>query len=191
LSASQALFQAIFANEEASKDDNDGEDKDSPRLVDCKVDDDNNNLNGFLSMVGSLDCELIGAHFSFLFCKIQSSFLVSLLSHVFGCPVYVLDASLQDGKKIPKWNHWACLGLFLGFTDLHSSLMPLVLNIDTGHISPQFHVIFDNKFKTVTSLAIGEPLDKNGLVSFGWSVNASLMSIMMSMTNQSFNHCQT
>jgi hypothetical protein len=38
--------------------------------------------------------------------------------------------------------------------------VPLVLNIDTGHISPQFHVIFDNKFGTVTSLAIGEPLDK-------------------------------
>ncbi len=23
-------------------------------------------------------------------------------AHVFGCPVYVLDAALQDGKKIPK-----------------------------------------------------------------------------------------
>jgi hypothetical protein len=72
----------------------------------------------------------------------------------------VLDASLQDGKKIPKWNPWACLDLFLVFSDLHSSLMPLVLNVDMGHISPQFHVIFDNKFKTVTSLAIGESLDK-------------------------------
>jgi hypothetical protein len=78
----------------------------------------------------------------------------------FGCPVYVLDVSLQDGKKIPKWNPWACLGLFLGFSDLHSSLVPLVLNVDTGHISPQFHVIFDNKFKTVTSLAFDELLDK-------------------------------
>ena len=29
-------------------------------------------------------------------------------AHVFGCPVYVLDARLQDGKKIPK-------GMFLGF----------------------------------------------------------------------------
>jgi hypothetical protein len=45
-------------------------------------------------------------------------------AHVFGCPVYVLDALLQDGKKIPKWNPLACLGLFLGFSDLHSSLMP-------------------------------------------------------------------
>jgi hypothetical protein len=73
--------------------------------------------------------------------------------------VYVLDVLLQDGKKIPKWNPWACLGLFLGFSDLYSSLVPLALNVNAGHISPQFHVIFDNKFKTVTSLAIGEPLD--------------------------------
>jgi hypothetical protein len=80
--------------------------------------------------------------------------------HVFRCPVYVLDASLQHGKKIPKWNPWARLGYFLGFSDLHSSLVPLVLNVDTGHISLQFHVIFDNKFETVTSLAFGEPLDK-------------------------------
>ena len=35
-------------------------------------------------------------------------------AHVFGCPVYVLDAALQDGKKIPKWNLRARLGLFLG-----------------------------------------------------------------------------
>jgi len=25
-------------------------------------------------------------------------------AHVWGCPVYVLEASLQDGKKLPKWN---------------------------------------------------------------------------------------
>ncbi len=32
-------------------------------------------------------------------------------AHVFGCPVYVLDALLQDGKKIPKWSPHAHLGL--------------------------------------------------------------------------------
>ncbi len=41
-------------------------------------------------------------------------------AHVFGCPVYVLDAALQDGKKIPKWSPHARLGLFLGFSDVHS-----------------------------------------------------------------------
>jgi hypothetical protein len=80
--------------------------------------------------------------------------------HVFGCPVYVLDASLQDGKKIPKWNPCACLGLFLGFSDLHSSQVPLVLNVTTGYIYPQFHVIFDDKFETVNSLPADQPLDK-------------------------------
>ena len=24
--------------------------------------------------------------------------------HVWGCPVFVLDPKLQDGKKVPKWN---------------------------------------------------------------------------------------
>ena len=79
-------------------------------------------------------------------------------THVFGCPVYVLDAALQDGKKIPKWNPRARLGLFLGFSDSHSSQVPLVLNTKTGKISPQFHVIFDDKFATVHSLPPDQPL---------------------------------
>jgi hypothetical protein len=74
-------------------------------------------------------------------------------SHVFGCPVYVLDATLQDGHKLPKWAPWAHLGVFLGFSTLHSSQVPLVMNVDTGKISPQFHVIFDDKFETVLSMA--------------------------------------
>ncbi len=54
LSAFQAWFQALFAHEEASNKDNDEEDKDSPRSDDFDVNYDNNNLHGFLSMVGSL-----------------------------------------------------------------------------------------------------------------------------------------
>jgi hypothetical protein len=34
-------------------------------------------------------------------------------AHVFGCPVYVLDAALQDGKKIPKWSPVLALVFFL------------------------------------------------------------------------------
>ncbi len=29
-----------------------------------------------------------------------------LRTHVWGCPVYVLNPMLQDGQKIPKWNCW-------------------------------------------------------------------------------------
>jgi hypothetical protein len=73
-------------------------------------------------------------------------------AHVFGCPVYVLEADLQDGQRIPKWNSRARVGVFVGFSNEHSSLVPLVLNPKTGHISPQYHVIFDDKFETVPSL---------------------------------------
>jgi hypothetical protein len=61
LSAFQALFQALFANEEASNDDNEEEDKDSPRLNNCNVIDDDNNLHGFLCMVGSLKDEAVSS----------------------------------------------------------------------------------------------------------------------------------
>ncbi len=80
-------------------------------------------------------------------------------SHVFGCLVYVLDATLQDGHKLPKWAPRAHLGVFLGFSTLHSSQVPLVMNVDTGKISPQFHVIFDDKFETVLSMALGDSID--------------------------------
>ena len=46
-----------------------------------------------------------------------------LRTHVWGCPVFVLDPKLQDGKKIPKWNRRSRLGQFLGFSDEHSSLV--------------------------------------------------------------------
>jgi hypothetical protein len=73
-------------------------------------------------------------------------------AHVFGCPVYVLDPHLQNGQRIPKWNARARQGMFVGFSTEHSSLVPLVLNLSTGNISPQYHVIFDDKFLTVPSL---------------------------------------
>jgi hypothetical protein len=46
-----------------------------------------------------------------------------LRTHVWGCPVFVLDPKLQDGKKIPKWNRHSRLGHFLGFSNEHSSLV--------------------------------------------------------------------
>ncbi len=76
-----------------------------------------------------------------------------------GGPVYVLNAAIQDGKKIPKWAPRACLGLFLGFLDLHSSQVPLVLNVETKKISSQYPVIFDDDFHTVNSLPNDQPID--------------------------------
>jgi len=81
-------------------------------------------------------------------------------AHVLGCPVYVLDAALQDKKKIPKWNPRAQLGLFLGFSERHSSQVPLVLSVTTGKILPQYRVIFDDKFETVHSLSKDESVEQ-------------------------------
>ena len=80
-------------------------------------------------------------------------------AHVFGCPVYVLDPTLQDGHKIPKCDPCSRLGIFVGFSSEHSSLVPLVLNTTTGKISPQFHVVFDDNFNTVPSLVPTQQAD--------------------------------
>jgi hypothetical protein len=74
--------------------------------------------------------------------------------HVWGCPVYVLDPTLQQGKKLPRWQPRSRRGVFLGYSPHHSSDVPLVLNLQTGSISPQFHVVFDDTFSTVSSLAV-------------------------------------
>ena len=73
--------------------------------------------------------------------------------HVWGCPVYVLDPTLQQGKKLPRWEPRARRGIFVGYSSVHSSDVPLVLNLHTGHISPQYYVVFDDSFSTVPSLS--------------------------------------
>jgi hypothetical protein len=71
-------------------------------------------------------------------------------AHAFGCPVYILDPKLQDGKSI--WNSKARQGIFVGFSPDHSTNVPLVLNPSTQHVSPQYHVIFDDEFSTIPAL---------------------------------------
>jgi hypothetical protein len=67
----------------------------------------------------------------------------------FGCPVFVLDNKMQSGKKLPKWEVRSRMGIYLGMSMQHARSVALVLNLKTGHVSPQFHVTFDPKFETV------------------------------------------
>ena len=78
-------------------------------------------------------------------------------SRVWGCPGYVLSPTLQDGKKIPKWAPRARRGQFLGFSKNHSSMIGILRNIQTGSITPQFHVVYDEHFTTVHSLEEDNP----------------------------------
>ena len=67
----------------------------------------------------------------------------------FGCPVFVLDNKMQSGQKLPKWEVRSRMGVYLGMSMQHARTVALVLNLKTGHVSPQFHVTFDPKFETV------------------------------------------
>jgi hypothetical protein len=77
-------------------------------------------------------------------------------AHVWGCPVFILDPCLQDGKKIPKWNHHARLAQFVGFSPKHSTLVANARHLQTNHVNPQFHLIHDDNFETILN---DTPLD--------------------------------
>ncbi|CAJ1961247.1 unnamed protein product [Cylindrotheca closterium] len=79
--------------------------------------------------------------------------------HVWGSPVYVLDPRLQDGKKIPKWDVRARRGMYVGVSPTHSSLVSRVLNLQTGYVSPQYHVVIDDLFTTVPNADQGGLFD--------------------------------
>jgi hypothetical protein len=67
----------------------------------------------------------------------------------FGCPCYLLDTKIQDGKKLPKWKPKSRRGQFLGMSKRHASTIGLIWNLKTGAVSPQFHVVYDNLFTTI------------------------------------------
>jgi hypothetical protein len=72
--------------------------------------------------------------------------------HTLGCPVYVIHPRLQDGQKVPKWQPRAQRGQFLGYSMDHSSSIGLILNTNTGNISPQYHVVHNDYFTTFHSV---------------------------------------
>lgn len=76
--------------------------------------------------------------------------------HPFGCPVFVLDSRLQSGaSKIPKWDPRSRVGIYLGHSPCHAGTVALVLNPRTLRVSPQFHLVFDDEFSTVSFMTEG------------------------------------
>jgi hypothetical protein len=77
------------------------------------------------------------------------------------CPVYVLEAPLQSDPVIyDKWKARCRVGIYLGRSPSHACSIALVLNLATGRVSPQYHVVFDPAFSTVSELS-QEPLPKS------------------------------
>ena len=77
--------------------------------------------------------------------------------HTWGCPVYILDAANQGAIGTPKWEPRSHTGIYLGHSPCHAGSVALVLHLQTGHVSPQFHVVFDDEFSTVPYLRNDEP----------------------------------
>jgi len=71
--------------------------------------------------------------------------------HVFGCPVYVLQGPLQSGGPFPKWKDRSRVGINLGHSAQHAASVSLILNPQTGFISPQFHCVYDDNFDSAKS----------------------------------------
>jgi hypothetical protein len=44
------------------------------------------------------------------------------------------------------------MGIFVGHLPSHASNVGLILNLRTGHVLPQFHVVYDDDFTTVPNL---------------------------------------
>jgi hypothetical protein len=87
---------------------------------------------------------------------LESSKLIMSNFHTFGCPCYVLDHWLQSGnREVPKWEPCACMDIYVSCSPSHASNIALILNPRTGHVSPQFHVVFDDDFTMVPYLCTG------------------------------------
>jgi hypothetical protein len=71
-------------------------------------------------------------------------------NHTFGCPIYAMNSKLAYGKTIKKWNSRAIVGLNLGPSPRYAMNVYLVLSLDTGMVSPHYHVQHDDFFETVS-----------------------------------------
>jgi len=71
---------------------------------------------------------------------------------VFGSPAYILHKRLQDGDHFGKWQARSWRGVYVGPSAQHASNVPLIYNPSTTHVTPQFHVVHDEGFTSLTHL---------------------------------------
>jgi hypothetical protein len=77
--------------------------------------------------------------------------------HVFGSPCFVFDSQLQCGiAGPPKWEPRSWLSIYVGQSPSHARSVALVLNPCTRNVSPQYHVVFDDLYSTVSYMEKSE-----------------------------------
>ncbi|KAL7478239.1 hypothetical protein ACHAW6_004009, partial [Cyclotella cf. meneghiniana] len=98
---------------------------------------------------------------------------LALWPYAMRCALHVYNTApiLDDGtsrKTLPKWSPRARLGLNLGPSPNHARNVNLILNLDTGLVSPQFHCQYDDFFETTS---LNKP---DTMTSSNWQVLAGL-----------------
>ena len=64
--------------------------------------------------------------------------------HDFSCPVHALDSNMHANKSITRLNQRSRIVLNIGSLPMHARNVNLILNLQTGTVSPQFHVQHDD-----------------------------------------------
>ena len=67
----------------------------------------------------------------------------------FGCPTYILTSELQARLPFHKWKSRSNVGIYLRKLPLHARNVALVMDRNSGRVSPQYHIKFDIAFDTV------------------------------------------
>ena len=69
----------------------------------------------------------------------------------------MLSTRLQNARGVgpPKWEPRSHIGIYLRLLPFHAGSVALVWNPTTGRVSPQYHVVFDEKFKTAPYMEAG------------------------------------
>ena len=84
------------------------------------------------------------------FFNIDGNIIEPSTCHTFGSPCFVLDDRLQSRlSTLAKWDLRSRIGIYVSHSPSHSGTVALILNHSTGHMSPQYHVVFGNHFTTV------------------------------------------
>jgi hypothetical protein len=76
------------------------------------------------------------------------------------------------------------MGLYVGRSPSHAANVSLILNPRTGHVSPQFHVVFDDDFTTV-------PYLRTATIPPFWAELVSASSKLQVYTEQQFDTWQS
>ena len=82
--------------------------------------------------------------------------------HTFGLPCFILNPKLCQNKSIPKWTHRSIQAVSLGISLHHAGSVAMALNLKTGYIYPQLHIVFDDNFTTTSARITNKILDNWG-----------------------------